>query len=227
VSGHKPWAEITRKRDSRILIGLDVDGTLYRWGRAVRKAVRRRFGVTVSNDYWFGEEHVTPEIWEWVWSPVGVREVFGTGESFPGAIQAAKDLCRIGRVRILTAIPPEAQKVRKAWLDARRIPYDELVFVGLPPTTTGASGTDGKAHASKSEYLPHCDVYIDDSPNNCDELVQNTKARVILLDHSWNRKRNLEPKSRSKRLVRAHDWGEVLELTEQVARTRVWSWSSS
>jgi hypothetical protein len=192
-----------------------VDDILIGWGRSVRQSLRRKFGVDVDSEKWFGREDVTLQQWEYVWSDEGVREIFGTGESFPGSIRAAQKLCRMGRVRILTACPSAAHQPRIDWLRARRVPYAEIRFVD-PPGIRGHVGTDGIKHASKSSITPHCDVYIDDNSNNCDELVKNTKAKVILLDHSWNRG-SLAPKSRSKRLVRAMNWDDVIR---EVARVR-------
>ena len=188
-------------------VTLDVDGVLYRWGRAVRKTLKRRYGIDVDSEVFFAEEHVSPDVWAWVWSDAGVREIFGTGESFPGAVRFAQWLGRNYWLRIASACPKAAWNPRKHWLAQRNIRYDEFVGV-IPPAPRSGIGTDGKSHASKSLILPHTDVYIDDNSNNCDELVQNTKALVLLVDHSWNQGGD-GPKSRSKRLIRVHDWEEA------------------
>lgn len=218
MSKHHARDALWTSDDDRILIGLDVDGVLYRWGRSVRRAIRERYGIVVPEDEWFGEEHVAPDMWAWVWSDSGVRNIFGKGDSFPGAVRAAQRLCQIGDVRIMTACPKAAHNVRKKWLDSRRIPYSELCFIDPPPANSGV-GTDGKSAATKSSILPHCDVYIDDNSRNCDELVQNTAARVILVSHSWNQKGEI-PKSRSKRLVRLDSWDTIIKEVEEVARAK-------
>lgn len=200
--------------DPKIWTALDVDGVLYRWGRSVRRVLKDRYNLNISEEDWFGEEHVSPEQWAWIWSDAGVHEIFGGGDAFPGAVQFAKRLYKISRVRILTACPEAAQRVRVDWLRQVGIPYDDIVFVKPPPLQTGV-GTDGVTHASKSDVLPHCDVYIDDNASNVLELADNTQAKkIILVDHSWNR--GIEH-AYFGRIQRSMSWAETLKIVKEVA----------
>jgi len=183
------------------LSGLDVDGVLYRWGKSVRQALHRRYGIIIDEEQWFGEAHVSPDQWEWVWSDEGVEEIFGRGSCFPGAVSFARELRKWADVRIITATPAAARPARERWLRARGIPFDELVFVNPP------SVNDGKTHAAKSAVTPHCDIYIDDNVGNCFELAQNTGAKILLVDHTWNRDVDI---SAFPRIARTRSWDEIL-----------------
>lgn len=193
----------------RLWSALDVDGVLFRWGRSVRRVLKARYGISVSEDVWFGESHVSPDQWSWIWSQEGVRQIYGEGETFPGALKFALALYDISRVHIITACPPDAERPRIDWLRRVGVPYDRITFVP-PPTSTGV-GTDGLSHASKSDVQPHCDIYIDDSIENCHELAAHTKARrIIMPNHSWNQGR-----IRNKRIIRVQTWGQALSIVKE------------
>lgn len=195
-------AVMTRTQRRRPVVGLDCDGVLYRWGMAARAALFARYGLEISEEIWFNEQHCTPEQWQWLWSDVGVDEVFGGGHAFRGAVKFTRRLHRIADIRIITAIPENARAPRERWLRSRGIPFDSLAFV-TPPVHN-----DGLQSAFKSTVLPHCDVYVDDNVGNCLDLADNTPARaVVLVDHSWNR---------------GPEYDEALALRPQVVRARTW-----
>lgn len=186
------------------LIGLDVDGVLYRWGKAVRAVMLDKYGLDIPEDEWFSKEHCTAEQWDWIWSKEGVELVFGSGEPFPGAVEFVSKLREVASVRILTACPPLAQDARVKWLRKHGILYDELAWVDPP------AKNDGISAAHKSAVMPHCDYYIDDNPGNCVELSKNTNATVILVDHSWNRDEKFENLIRSNQIIRLSSWDDIL-----------------
>lgn len=197
TAGHRP----------RKSVGLDVDGVLMRWGTAVRSSMKKRFGVNVSSDEWFGPHLVTPEQWDWVWSDEGVVEVFGAGPAFHGAIKFTQRLATIADIHIISACPDGARDARVKWLDTRGIPYTSVNFV--------QPAGDGRTAVRKSTIEPHCDVYIDDNPGNCLELARETDAaRIILVDHSWNQDEHVED---GVRIVRLRTWDEILNEVKRLS----------
>lgn len=82
-----------------------------------------------------------------------------------------------------------------AWLDANRIPYRDLCFLGAKPQV-------------------EADVYIDDAPHNIEQLraAGNT---VITFSQPYNRALPGEP--------RARDWREVEAIVTELAAARLGS----
>ena len=200
-----------------MLTGLDVDGVLYRFGKGVRKVARDTFGIDISEDVWFVEELVAPEVWAYLWSDAGVQRVFYEGDAFPGAAAFTRALRRRSAIRILTAIPENAHRTRLHWLDDFGIVYDEVKFVDAPKDPGQTTGTNGRLHASKSAILPHCDVYIDDNASNCAELAENTDARlIVLVDHSWNQDADavIAPYPQIKRIAA---WDDILREVDTLS----------
>lgn len=196
-------------------IGLDVDGVLYRWGKAARAVMSECFGVEISEDEWFGEHHCTPDQWTWMWSDEGVARVFYEGRVFPGAVAFVRRLQDLGEVHLITAIPPNAEAARARWLRRRGLGSLPLHVVN-PPTVN-----DGRNPAVKSEVRPQCDVYIDDNPANCVELAQNTTARlVILVDHTWNRGKEWEELIKPyPQITRGRNFTHILDLVDTLVRS--------
>jgi len=195
-----------------LLIGLDVDGVLYRWGKAARAVMVERFGVEVSEEEWFGEDHCTPQQWAWMWSDEGVDRVFSEGRAFPGAIAFVRNLETLGQVHLLTAVPPNGEAARRRWFRRRGLDHLPLHVVKLPRKL------DGVMPAKKSDVVllknkPQADVYIDDNPGNCVELARNTDALVILVDHSWNRGPEIDAMiAPYPRIVRVRGFRRILDI---------------
>lgn len=184
----------------KFTIGQDVDGVLYRWGRAARDSLLERFGLDIPETVWLDSHLMNSEQWTWLWSDEGVRRTFGRGHAFPGAIAGVKRLATLGTLHVITAAPESARVVRVEWLRRRGVPFDEISFVGYG--------------GLKSDVLPHCDVYLDDSPKHVVDLVEHTRAVVLLFDHSWNRDELAPPNH--KRIWRVYDWNEAFEAAERV-----------
>lgn len=173
------------------------------------------FEVEISEDEWFGENHCSPEQWEWMWGDEGVSRVFYEGHAFPGAVSFAMRLQELGEVHLITAIPPNAEDARRRWLRRRGLGQLPLNIVNPPAVN------DGRNPAVKSDVEPMCDVYIDDNPANCVELAENTTARlVVLVNHTWNRGRDVEEMIKPHpQITRARNFTHILDLVGTLVRS--------
>lgn len=162
-------------------IGLDIDGVMYQWDRTANYMLRdvlpnSPYGRDVldgeSPTWNFIQEHISKEHWDWLWTE-GVRlGLFRHGHLYPGTIQAVRELATLGEVIIITHRPKQAVKDTLAWLT-----YQDLPLSGVHLLTNGEQ---------KSQVRPECDIYLDDKVENCEDYIENTEGRVVLMGRPWN-----------------------------------------
>lgn len=164
-------------------IGLDIDGVLYEWERTARYMLREVLPdspykadgpLGQPSTHWnYIKQHVAPEHFKWLWNEGVELGLFRYGHLHKGAVQAVRFLSTIADVSLITSRPRSAMDDTMTWLAHLRLPI------------TGISTPGPKQ--PKSSVKPECDVYLDDKPENCEDLAANTKARgVFLLDRPWN-----------------------------------------
>lgn len=167
-------------------VGLDIDGVLYEWDRTARYMLRNilpnspyakegTLGKESLNWDYIMEE-VAPEHWSWLWTE-GVRlGLFRHGHLYPGAIKAVRMLADAGfEIIAITSRPKQAVHDTMDWLSYQRLPI------------SGIHVLSGKGEL-KSSVTPHCVAYIDDKPENCRDLLENTAAPVVAMPvRAWNR----------------------------------------
>jgi 5'(3')-deoxyribonucleotidase len=185
-------------------LGLDMDGVLHSWDRAVRDVIREGKGIDVptSTSWDFIKEYVGADVWRWVWSSEDhIRRMF-RGQAYPGAVEGARQLAAMfDEVCILTAGPPTAAEVKQAWLEDHGVPFSKFVLLdhGEPKTRV------------------RCDLYIDDFPGVIkDVMAAPFRARAILVDRPWNA--GAEAPKEDARWVRAHGWEGIVAAAEAVAQ---------
>jgi uncharacterized HAD superfamily protein len=167
-----------------------MDGVLYDWDTQARLLLAEEFdahvpGVTSS---WFHlKDGVTKEQWRWLWNDEQAHRLYRWGAPYRGAVEMADELFVLAdQLVIVTSAPEAARAAKMQWLSEHDIAYDAFVM------------TQQKSEA-------RCDVYVDDSPNVALEIINNTGARVLLVDRPWNR-----DLARHHRITRVRDWEQLL-----------------
>lgn len=161
-------------------IGLDIDGVMYKWDKTARYMLRDvlpnspyKETLQQESQYWdWIKKNVSAEHWEWLWND-GVRlGLFRYGHLYPGTIQAVRKLAEIGDVVLITHRPRVAVTDTLAWLGLLNLPLSGLHLL-----------TNSEP---KSIVQPQCDVYLDDKPENIEDLRKNTTAYAYLMRRPWN-----------------------------------------
>jgi hypothetical protein len=165
-----------------VRLGIDIDGVMYKWDKTARYMLRdvlpgspyREVLQQESSSWDWIKEQVSPEHWRWLWTE-GVRlGLFRYGHLYPGTIQAMRLLVKQGHeVVLITHRPQSAVPDTFAWLSWLNLP-----LAGLHLLTNAEP---------KSLVHPQCDVYLDDKPDNIEDLHLRTGARAVcLMRRPWN-----------------------------------------
>jgi len=182
-------------------IGLDVDGVLAQWEPNARRLLKEEFGVDIpeSTEWSSIWKSVAKEQWDWLWTDALVP-LFLECEPYPGVYDGVSGLREIGDIVIITSVPRPAIQDRLDWLIHQCLWFDEFRVVN--------------SMSDKSKVVPLCDVYLDDSPQVADDILEHTSAKMILWNRPWNMGVN-DPKSR-RQYWRVDSWEEVIALCESV-----------
>ena len=86
-------------------------------------------------------------------------------------------------------------EITEQWLKENNVQYDELIL----------NASDKLKIAEENNI----DVFIDDSFNNCKSIVDNTKAKVYLMNTKMNENLN------DKNIKRVYSWPEVYNILNQ------------
>jgi 5'-nucleotidase len=181
----------------QFILGVDLDGVVADHTRRFRDIMAEIRGVDpetlpLDRSWDFGEWGFQPGEYE-VYHRIAVMEhdMFRTMELVEGAADALWRLSDAGIwIRIVTHRlyvnwgHEKAVGDTAAWLDAQRIPYRDLCFLGAKPEVEAA-------------------VYIDDAPHNIDQLRAKGKT-VIAFSQPYNR--HLADG------LRAESWAEAEEI---------------
>jgi 5'-nucleotidase len=164
-----------------LVLGVDLDGVCADYESALRSSVAARRGVdpvTLPRQETTGsfvEWGLTPETFEDAHRIAVVEDrIFRTMRPYPDVADVLWRLSDAGVwIRIIThrLLFNRAHEISAAdtawWLDAHRIPYRDLCFIG-DKATVGA------------------DLYIDDSPHNIESL-RGAGRTAIVFDQPYNR----------------------------------------
>lgn len=162
-------------------IGLDIDGVMYEWDKTARYMLREvlpnspyKDSLRTESQSWnYIQEMVLPEHWDWLWDEGVKLGLFRYGHLFPGTIQAVRALAQKNEIIIITHRPKQAVNDTLDWLS-----YLKLPLTGVHILSNGEK---------KSSVLPHCDIYLDDKPENIVDYLLNTEAASVLREQPWNR----------------------------------------
>lgn len=185
-------------------IGVDVDGVLYKWSKTARYLLREALPDspykapghplhTEATHWGYIEEHVSPEHWRWLWTE-GVRiGLFRHGHIIKGAMEGMRNLADDGHdLFIVTHRPKAAVTDTLQWLA-----FCDFKLAGVHILTD-----------QQPKSTVKCDVYVDDKPENVEDLRYNTDARLVtLFDAPWNR-HWIPPLG----IQRVANWGDFVQL---------------
>src|SRR5882672_2461345 len=176
--------------------GIDFDGVMYQWDKTARFMLReilpnspyKKDGpLGTECTHWnYIQDNVHADDWKWLWKEAVRLGLFRHGHLYPGTIKAIRKLAELGDVVVITHRPKQAVTDTLAWLA-----YQQLPLAGIHVLTD---------QEPKSSVVPQCDVYLDDKPENCEDLAANTKGRVFMWDRPWNQHSTFSP--------RIHSWGQ-------------------
>ena len=177
-------------------IGVDIDGTVYPWTKAVNEALMARFAIGDPGEHqsWdFLQESITKEQWEWIWSTKAAEIVFGRMDLvYPGAVEAVNLLCSEHEVHFVTHRHPW----RTAEYTGRWLNYHFRNYCGVHTVH----------NRCRKVSLGTWDVFIDDKDVTLAEFATQTDALVLAPARPWNEHMKYY------RITRFGSWDEVPEL---------------
>ena len=149
---------------------LDLDGVIYDFQGAANAALSARYGYADIGEWthWnYGKEQVSKEAWSWLWSEEGSRAIWtATGPERKYGKEIGRYLGLNYDLIIVTHRPGCVEEATAGWLKRAEIIYDELWVLD---------------HTNeKSVYAKDCAYAIEDKPENVDDLLDNTYAKVIM-----------------------------------------------
>lgn len=198
---------MAQRSPQQFILGVDLDGVVADHTRRFREILADIRGVDpesypLERSWDFAEWDLGPDEYaDYHRVAVMQHDMFRTMPVIEGAADALWRLSDAGVwIRIITHRlyvhwgHEKAVADTAAWLDANKIPYRDLCFLGAKP--------QAEAHA-----------YIDDAPHNIDEL-RSYGNTVITFDQPYNRE--IEG-------LRAANWLEVEAIVSELATAHVGS----
>ncbi len=156
-------------------LGIDLDGVVADFNSGWVGRYNSEFGSDITTDQvdsWDAMGDLTHfesmgAFWRWA-SRGDHGSVFRHLETYPGAVETLKRLVPDHEIVIVTAKPDWAVHDTFAWIADNRIPTREV-------------------HITEAKWRVPCDVYLDDSPRQIDELHRNRpEAAVCRFVRPWN-----------------------------------------
>jgi uncharacterized HAD superfamily protein len=182
-----------------MLIGCDIDGTVYPWSEAVNLALVEQFGIDDPGPHesWnYLRDRLDKEQWYWIWSREGAEAVFGRTEMmYPGAERTINALAREHEVHFVT----------------HRNPYRLTSVTGayLAHHFRNYRGVHVLDNSTSKHTLAQWDVFIDDKAEIAEEFSE-TEALMLVPARPWNV---------GVHGIRFEDWDEVPEAIAAYAST--------
>jgi 5'(3')-deoxyribonucleotidase len=147
------------------------------------------------------QDHVDKKHWQWLWGSGVKNGLFRYGHLYKGSIEALRSLNEIGDVVIITHRPRSAVQDTLDWLSYLRLPFMEVHLL-----------TNGEPKSS----VPHCDMYVDDKPDNIIDFTDNTKGLPLLWARGWNTDMQVKDPGGVFKIVTK--WGEVIDHAKELRR---------
>ena len=170
------YLELYETFTNKVVIGIDIDGTINNFGEAYNLLYQRYFPekevFPVDDWYWYKKmDYEGKDAREWFKEKKA--EIFDISEPYPGAINTISNIYNFVKsygftLNVVTNQPTkESQESAQKWLDKYGIKYDDVIFVD----------------AGKDKWK-YADIMVDDS-----DKVINSKplSKVcIKIDQLWN-----------------------------------------
>lgn len=183
-------------------LGIDLDGVVADFNGGWMRVYNEQFGAELTPTQvvsWDGLHTLTHfpdmgEFWGWARDHEGVS-VFRHLQAYEGAVDTLRDLNRAGHdIVVITAKPDWAVHDTFEWLADHRIPTREV-------------------HVTEDKWKVDCDLYLDDSPYQVEELLARRADRIVCrFVRPWNR-----PVQGARDV---HDWVGFAKIVQEVAAQR-------
>lgn len=182
-------------------IGVDVDDVLFPWFDKAHAACERAGitnGVTPTQWSCYLDYGVTLDEWLVVMESATLDATLYTGDPYPGAIEALRELEDAGHtLHIVTArgFFAHGDLIRRhtvEWLRDHKVPHHSLTF-------------------SKSKTLVQTDAFVDDSCKNCCEL-EAANVPVWMVDAPHN-----QGDTDHARVANVREFADIILAIEDVA----------
>lgn len=158
-------------------VGIDIDGVLYPWTDAANQVCMQEFGIPDpgSHTTWYHlKDKVTGEQWKWVWSPEGMRKIFGTLRTYPNA-----DMFRglLDDPRLECHFVTHRDPAILAGITA-----DFLTYLFPDSSWEGLIVTKGTPKIALYDW----DYFVDDRSETVAEFLDGTDTFVFMPNRPWN-----------------------------------------
>jgi hypothetical protein len=195
-------------QESKLQLGMDLDGVIYDWDAAVRSIIKSVYKIDLpTSTHWdFVQESISEEQWKFLWSDASVDLGMFSGEAYAGALGALTELCSFCDVSIITKRPENARVVTLKWLAALDLPLKQIIMLNKGE--------------NKGDYLASFNVVLDDSEDNWLDYVNDasndedheggSEDGIFLWDQPWNRSLKTDN--------RVTSWKDFLSLVRQANR---------
>lgn len=182
-------------------IGVDIDGVLYQWTKTARFLLREVLpNSPYTKDGPLGQEcdswnhikqNVKPEHYRWLWKEGVELGLFRHGDVVAGSVVGMRELAKDHDLIVITHRPKSAVNDTLAWLA-----FQQWKLAGVHILT----------EQQPKSSVRDCDIYVDDKPENVDDLWLNTDAQLVcLFDQPWNQS------YKDGAVMRVKNWPELIE----------------
>ena len=179
----------------KLKIGVDIDGVLSDSNKVFISHINNKYGLSWSTDdvrdYWFtdlsniigGREQI---IEEWMFLHKNNLLL-----NCPTTSKAILFNMLPGEVNLVTHRDPITIECTQKWLKKNNLSrHKEVFFVNGPKSKTGK-----------------WDYFIEDCPENIEDLIPVVSEKIILFDHPYNREFN-----HSEKVIRVKCWEEITDF---------------
>jgi uncharacterized HAD superfamily protein len=193
-------------------IYVDFDDVLSETARCLIGLLERRFGRTVPYESICDFDlrssfRLTAEEERGLMDEGHTAEVLRSMQAVPHAVETLREWDRSGyRVWVVTGRPPSTQAASREWLDARGVPYSELVFVDKYSRLYPGWGA-AKAVTLDEFRLESFDLAVEDSADMASFLWERMGVPVALLGRPWNQRVAIDGGGGG--IVRCRDWRDI------------------
>lgn len=197
------------KKTNLPIISLDIDGVARNFINSIITTFRKhipnvKIDVTMNGDledFSFYNitkcfKNMSPDDVNKFWIYDHHKEVMLQAKPYEYVTEAVNRLRAIGySISVVTDQATEdLLRDTVKWLKIHKIKYDQL-------------------YCTAEKEKVNCDIYIEDKPSTIENIIKSGK-KVIVFDHIYNRELPADIKNK---VVRVKNWGEIVDILEDLA----------